>query len=162
MARIDGIRQRLDNWQRWMLQGSSSGLGYPRRSAFLRMVPASSSTDSVIPVDEVEAGVTNEAIESLRLRQSHLYEVLQLTYIRCMTASEAGRAMGKGASTVRLYLGQADAAIAYWLTERSRVRRGLEQASQPAQQVGQEFYKIEPSAKLQAWSTQRVSQGDST
>ena len=53
MPRIDSIRRRLENWQRWMLEGSSSALGYPRRSAFLRMVPATSTTESVVPVDDV-------------------------------------------------------------------------------------------------------------
>ena len=127
MARIDSIRRRLENWQRWMLQGSGCGLGYPRRSAFLRMVPQSRDTDSVVPVDDVEAGVTHQAVESLRWRQSHLYQTLLLVYLRHMTASEAGRAMGKGASTIRLYLEQADAAIEHWLVDESRLRRGVQQ-----------------------------------
>ena len=125
MPRIDSIRRPLDNWQRWMLEGSSSALGYPRRSAFLRMVPATSTTESVVPVDDVEAAATHDAVESLRLRQSHLYQVLQLTYLRCMTAGEAGRAMGKGASTIALYLEQADRAIEAWLVAQSRERRGV-------------------------------------
>lgn len=125
MPRIDSIRRRLENWQRWMLDGSSSALGYPRRSAFLRMVPTTSTTESVVPVDDVEAAVTHDAVESLRLRQSHLYQVLQLTYLRCMTASETGRAMGKGASTIALYLEQADRAIEAWLVAQSRARRGV-------------------------------------
>ena len=125
MPRIDSIRRRLENWQRWMLEGSSSALGYPRRSAFLRMVPATSTTESVVPVDDVEAAATHDAVESLRLRQSHLYQVLQLTYLRCMTAGEAGRAMGKGASTIVLYLEQADRAIEAWLVAQSRERRGV-------------------------------------
>ena len=125
MPRIDSIRRRLENWQRWMLDGSSSALGYPRRSAFLRMVPATSTTESVVPVDDVEAAATHDAVESLRLRQSHLYQVLQLTYLRCMTAGEAGRAMGKGASTIALYLEQADRAIEAWLVAQSRERRGV-------------------------------------
>ncbi|MGE0105896.1 MAG: hypothetical protein AB7S53_02890 [Thiomonas sp.] len=125
MPRIDSIRRRLENWQRWMLEGSSSALGYPRRSAFLRMVPATSTTESVVPVDDVEAAATHDAVESLRLRQSHLYQVLQLTYLRCMTAGEAGRAMGKGASTIALYLEQADRAIEAWLVAQSRERRGV-------------------------------------
>ena len=125
MPRIDSIRRRLENWQRWMLEGSSSALGYPRRSAFLRMVPATSTTESVVPVDDVEAAATHDAVESLRLSQSHLYQVLQLTYLRCMTAGEAGRAMGKGASTIALYLEQADRAIEAWLVAQSRERRGV-------------------------------------
>ena len=125
MPRIDSIRRRLENWQRWMLDGSSSALGYPRRSAFLRMVPTTSTTESVVPVDDVEAAATHDAVESLRLRQSHLYQVLQLTYLRCMTAGEAGRAMGKGASTIALYLEQADRAIEAWLVAQSRERRGV-------------------------------------
>lgn len=125
MPRIDSIRRRLENWQRWMLEGSSSALGYPRRSAFLRMVPATSTTESVVPVDDVEAAATHDAVESLRLRQSHLYQVLQLTYLRRMTAGEAGRAMGKGASTIALYLEQADRAIEAWLVAQSRERRGV-------------------------------------
>lgn len=125
MPRIDSIRRRLENWQRWMLDGSSSALGYPKRSAFLRMVPTTSTTESVVPVDDVEAAATHDAVESLRLRQSHLYQVLQLTYLRCMTAGEAGRAMGKGASTIALYLEQADRAIEAWLVAQSRERRGV-------------------------------------
>ena len=125
MARIESIRRRLENWQRWMLGGSSSTLGYPKRSAFLRMVPSTSTTESSVPVDDVEAAVTHDAIESLRLTQSHLYQVLQLTYLRSMTAGEAARSMGKGVSTIRLYLEQADRAIEAWLVDVSRQRRGV-------------------------------------
>ena len=128
MPRIEAIKHRLDNWARWML-GSSVALGYPKRSSFLRVAPAAArDRDSAIPIDDVEAGVTHQAVESLRMTksQSHLFQVLQLVYLRDMTAAQAGRAMGKGASTIALYLAQADAAIAHWLTERSRSARGVQ------------------------------------
>ena len=40
MARLQWIKQRLDNWARWARERESGSLGYPKQSAFMRMTPS--------------------------------------------------------------------------------------------------------------------------
>jgi len=78
MAREDWIERRLDNWARWLTEGNRSSLGFPRQQAFARQMRVSQSADTAhIPIDDVEARDTHEAVENLRrVGQSHLWLVV--------------------------------------------------------------------------------------
>lgn len=123
MARIEWVKERLDNWARWVTQRAEGGSGYPRQAAFSRMARSAQSSDSaMIPVDDIEAGRTHAAVEALRFVHSVLWLAVQCHYIgdpqvpsrvrRPMTTSEIAARMCIGDRAVRLQLERADAALA--------------------------------------------------
>jgi hypothetical protein len=122
MARIEWVKQRLDNWARWVTQRQSGGCGYPKQAAFSRMARSAQSSDTaMIPIDDIEAGRTHAAVESLRMAHGALWLVLQCSYIgdpqaavarrRPMATSEIAQRMGIGARGVQARLEDADAAV---------------------------------------------------
>lgn len=122
MARIEWVRYRLEGWSRWCMQQDSGGLGYPKQSAFARLGGKGSRAESVIPLNSIEASETNEAVESLKMTQSHLYLVLTLTYAKCLPRHMVAKKMCRAESTVKRNLEDADHAIARWLSDRKRMR----------------------------------------
>jgi len=83
MARIEWVKQRLDNWALWKEREAGGGSGFYSESSFLKQGSSQGGyRETVIPVDDVDASVTNAAVESLRLTRSHLYMTLQLIYIK--------------------------------------------------------------------------------
>lgn len=124
MARLDWVHKRLQEWGRWRTQRESSGLGYPKQSAFMRLAPSGSAWGSAVPVDSVEASRTEEAVRSLLLSRSHLYKVLELVYVRQVGIKGAAAAMARAESTVKANLEQADHAIAAWLEAQAATRAG--------------------------------------
>jgi hypothetical protein len=120
MARIEWVKQRLENWALWHERLAGGGLGYATTSSFLREVDSSRYRESWIPVDDVEAGVTDTAVASLKVGREHLYETLALIYLKGAGVREASRALGLNESTIHAHLGQADAHLAQWFTERKR------------------------------------------
>jgi DNA-directed RNA polymerase specialized sigma24 family protein len=77
------INQRLDQWGLWCRTGRERA-GYPKRAAFMRLVPATGGGDVVICDDE--AMQINRAVQSL---DSELREVVDLYYIK-MRSCPAG------------------------------------------------------------------------
>ena len=66
MARIEWVHFRLTNWARWHAQMTAGGLGFATQAAFLAdAAGCDQSRDVWIPIDEVEAGITHEAVETL-------------------------------------------------------------------------------------------------
>lgn len=65
MARIDWIEQRLQNWARWKLMQGGGVLGY----AAVDLQGVGSTAEpwaaAAIPVSDVEAGETDEAVQRL-------------------------------------------------------------------------------------------------
>lgn len=118
MARIDWVKQRLENWALWKARSDSNGLGYARSSILLALGGTTNgSRESIIPVDEVEASRTDKAVESLKLRRSHLYLALQLFYVKGHGIKQTARIMCRAESTVKAQLAEADAAIAQWFND---------------------------------------------
>lgn len=70
------INEKLSQWGLWCLSGRAS-LGYPKRSAFMRLVPSSGSGSVVICDDE--AMQLNRAVQKL---DRELRQVVDLFYIR--------------------------------------------------------------------------------
>lgn len=118
MARLEWVKQRLENWALWKERGDSSGLGYPSQSAFLReSVDCGRSFEAMLmsTVDEIEATKTDEAVESLLGSKPHLYRTITLIYLEGRSIRQTAEAMCKAESTVKANLGHADHAVAAYL-----------------------------------------------
>lgn len=123
MARIDWVKQRLENWARWCQQSESGALGYPKQSAFVRMgVPSARSSDAAVPVQSIEASETDDAVKSLQFTQSHLYQAVLLTYAKGLPRHKVARMMGRAESTVSQNLCDADAVLKRWFDDRAAIR----------------------------------------
>jgi len=122
VARIDWVKQRLDNWALWHDRMSSGGLGYCSSSVLLS-IPSGGTREAVMPVLELEAELTHQAVESLKLGKGHLYETLRLVYLKNTPISDVARQMRRAVSTIHDQLGQADAALARWFHEHQEAKR---------------------------------------
>jgi len=121
MARIEWVKQRLENWALWKDRESRGGLGYATTSVLLSEA-VDRYREVALPVDEVDASTTNIAVESLRAGRSHLYMTLQLIYIAGVGVRETSRRMARAESTIKANLDQADHALSQWFGERSEQR----------------------------------------
>lgn len=77
------INEKLNQWGLWCISGRDQ-VGYPKRAAFMRLVP-SSGANSVTICDD-EAMQVNRAVQKL---DRELRQVVDLFYIR-MRSCEAG------------------------------------------------------------------------
>lgn len=113
MARIEHIRQRLENWARWSAQRESGGLGFPKSSTFARL--AGGGRNDGIPVSSLDAMEIEDAVRSLQLTRSHLYLTLSMHYGKGMTIAKVSRHLHKAESTIKRHLEDADRAIDQFL-----------------------------------------------
>lgn len=132
MARIKWIKERLNDWAEWRVRTESSGLGFARASIF-NSVPSGGYRDVQIPINALEAELTNRAVESLRVGKGHLYMTLQLIYIRSTGIRGAAHTMQRAESTIKAQLEQADAALAAWFDSHNAARK--QQAENTAGQI---------------------------
>ncbi len=123
MARIEWVRHKLENWGRWCQMQADGGLGYPKQSAFARLGGRGSRAEAVIPVTAIDASEVDQAVNALRLSQSHLYKVLTLTYAQGLPRHLVAKKLARAESTVQRNLEDADHALARWFTERAEARR---------------------------------------
>jgi hypothetical protein len=122
MARIEWVRQRLENWALWHERGRGGGLGYATQSVLLTERVDGDRAEAWVPVDEVEAAVTDEAVDALKLGYGHLHKTLQLFYLRGAGIKETSRVMQRAESTIKAQLERADALLATWFADRKRRR----------------------------------------
>jgi hypothetical protein len=121
MARIEWVQQRLENWALWHEREGGGSLGFASQSSFLNEAAETSRyRESVVPVDDVDAGITNDAVESMKPERDHLYRTLHLVYLKGTGIKETARLLAKAESTVHAQLGQADAYLSQWFIERKR------------------------------------------
>lgn len=118
MARIEWVKYRLDNWALWKAREAGGGLGFPGQSSFLRE-SSSGYRECIIPIDDCDASVTNDAVESLKPARVHLYDCLQAIYIRDTGIRGAATSLGKAESTIKAQLDQADHALSAWFSDRA-------------------------------------------
>lgn len=123
MARIEWVKHRLQNWALWCERSAGGGLGFSSTASFLHDVDSSRYREAVIPVDEVDAAVTNEAVESLRPDRSHLYETLHCIYPQGLGIRETARRCRRAESTIKAQLEQADQALKMWFDARQERQR---------------------------------------
>lgn len=125
MARIEWVRERLENWARWAVQREGGALGYPRQSAFARLAGKGRRAEAVIPIDDVDAALTDEAVNALRWDRPHLYLTLQCIYVQGREIRETAQVLGRAPSTISAHLEQADQALAVWFRARAERMREL-------------------------------------
>jgi hypothetical protein len=133
MARIEWVKHRLENWALWSATMEGDGLGFSSQAAFLNAgADPGRYRETAVPIDEVEASVTDLAVAHLKLGHGHLHQTLRLFYVKGQGISGTARTMRRAESTVHHHLGQADALIATWFRERNTQRQ-----DKPAQMVVQ-------------------------
>lgn len=122
MARIEWVKQRLDNWALWHERLQGGGLGYASQSSFLKEVDSSRYREAWVPCDEVEAGITDQGVAAMRQVHDHLAATVIAIYLKDSGIKGAARQLHKAESTIHAHLGQADAWLALWFAERKRVQ----------------------------------------
>lgn len=122
MARIEWVKHRLENWALWKDREGRGGLGYATQSVLLSE-PGGGYRESVIPIDDIDASVTNTGVESLRPTRPHLYMTLQHIYVQGIGIKETCRRMAKAESTVYANLDAADRALSEWFGERKQEKK---------------------------------------
>lgn len=124
MARIEWIKQRLNNWALWKARESSGGLGFASQAAFLKdRVDGYREVNINATIDSTDAGLTNEAIEALKPMRVHLYDTLHCIYLQDTGIKGAARRLGKAESTIKAQLDQADHALSAWFGERAEKKK---------------------------------------
>ncbi|KQM68787.1 antiterminator Q family protein [Xylophilus sp. Leaf220] len=118
MARIEWVKSRLDNWALWCDRNRCGALGFASQAAFLHESVDESSRESRIPVDEIDAGITDQAVSSLKLSHPHVHRTLRHMYVEGIGAIETARRIGRARSTVLNHLEQADRLLSVWFIER--------------------------------------------
>jgi hypothetical protein len=119
VARIEWVKQKLENWALWKERENAGGLGFARQSVLLSGSVIGGYREAIVPVDDVEASVTNEAVESLRLSRAQLYVTLYHVYIDDVGIREAARLECLAESSVKAHLDQADHALSGWFGDRA-------------------------------------------
>lgn len=122
MARLDWIVSRLNNWARWRASMSIAGLGFASQAAFLNE-PAGGEREIRLPIDDVEGGITDEAVKSLEHARPQLYAVLWCMYPFGLGVSGTCKRLGCKSSNVYALLEVADRQLAIWFTERADRQR---------------------------------------
>lgn len=122
MARIEWVQQRLENWALWHERGRGGGLGYATSSILLMERVDGGNRDVMLPVDEIEAGETNEGVEALRGPHSDLHRTLELYYLAGVGIKETALAVHRAESTVKAQLARADQVLAEWFAVRKRLK----------------------------------------
>lgn len=127
MARIEWVKTRLDNWARWRCQMAGNGLGFSSQSSFLNDAPGS-DREARIPVDEIEASVTHEAVESFKDSRRAVYEVLYCMYPFGLGVSGTCRRLECERANVYALLDVADRLLAAWFAERTEKQTATREA----------------------------------
>jgi hypothetical protein len=122
MARIEWIKHRLNNWALWKERESRGGLGFATRSVLLAE-PRDGYRESIMPIDDIDAGLTNTAVESLRPARVHLYDTLQCIYILDTGIKGAALRLGKAESTIKAQLDSADHALSAWFGDHAEKKK---------------------------------------
>ena len=120
MARIEWIKHRLENWALWKARESSGGTGWATKSVLLSD-PVDRSREVPMPVDETDALVTNQAVESLKAGRRHLYDTLILIYVSGIGIKATALSLGRAESTVKANLDQADHALRDWFNAKTEI-----------------------------------------
>lgn len=125
MARLDWVHSRLKNWERWHCQQRAGGLGFATQAVFLNEFPGADRV-SRIPIDEVEASITNDAVEALKQPRPVLYQTLFLVYPLGLGPAGTAKRLGCHPSNIHANLGVADRVLAAWFTERAEKQAKLQ------------------------------------
>ena len=127
MARIERIKQKLDNWALWKSRMNSCGLGFHSVNILAVDVWSRNSYNgSSIPHIDQDGEEIDKAVESMKPAKAHLYETLHAYYLQDLGVTEIARRLCKGPSTIHSHFEQADRYIDAWLQEAQRQREEKE------------------------------------
>lgn len=114
--RHEWLRDRLDNWARWSVQRECGAQGWARESPFVKWgAPAGGvAAEARIPVDDVSAGQTHEAVQGLRLVNGTWWRALHCVYIGDPMADKRRR-VPMGHAEIGRVMGVTDRAVRNWL-----------------------------------------------
>ncbi|MBV7427290.1 MULTISPECIES: hypothetical protein [unclassified Acidovorax] len=122
MARLEHIRQRLEEWAIWKTRDEAGARGYAS-SSVLNSITTCYSRGSyngmLIPVFEERSAETDQAVESLKLTRSHLYATLDYIYLKELGIPMTALKMRRAQSTIKAQLESADHAIAEFLENKA-------------------------------------------
>lgn len=127
MAKIDWVETRLLNWARWKAAGAGGGLGYASGSMLTERVDQSRYRESVIPVDSVDADVTDQAVKSL---ERDLLRTVQLLYVQDAGVKQGAKLLGISERAVAQRIDVAHAALARWFNDRQERQRAAKQLTE--------------------------------
>lgn len=120
MARIDWVKQRLENWALWKERESRGGMGFYSMSSFLRVAVDRSHHDALLStVDDIEAQETDKAVSSLLASHQQVHRTIVLIYLEDTGIRRAALLLGRAESTVKANLEKGDHLLAAWLRERA-------------------------------------------
>lgn len=119
MARIDWVRARLEAWARWARERESGSLGYPKRSAFLRVGSGAMGSQAL---SDGDASLTDTAVQSLRFTHPHLHKTLTHYYVQGLDVKRVATLMHKAESTIKAHLDASDHALALWFHAREETQ----------------------------------------
>jgi hypothetical protein len=119
MARIEWVKNRLENWALWAAAERSGGLGFASQSALLRTGPVEQTRESRVPIDEIDASITDEAVSSLIATHRDYHQTVVGYHINGLSAIGLAGAMGIGVATVHSRLASSDRLLAAWFSARS-------------------------------------------
>jgi hypothetical protein len=125
MARIEWVRQRLYNWALWVARENSTGLGYARQSVLLAE-PCGGYRDPVMPVNDPDGELTNQAVQSLHQPHPEIYETLVYYYLRGDGIKRTARLEGVCESTVHARLDRADHLLSEWFGRRAEAKKDFD------------------------------------
>lgn len=139
MARIERIKQRLENWALWKVRQASNGLGFHTMCILAVDVWNRTSYNGVsIPHLDQEAEETDRALQDLKKSKPHLLLTVQRIYILDLGVQEAARQALLSPSTIHAHLSQVDVWISKWL-EDQRILRDKRIAAKRGKDLMQEI-----------------------
>lgn len=132
MARIEHIKQRLNNWAMWRARRDNHGLGFATRNMLANWMENAGEVsrygrEATMPVLHLEAEETDEAVEAMRLGKGHLHVTLMCVYVKDLGVAGTARQMRRQPSTVHAQLEQADRWIEAWLQAKREAKDAQQQ-----------------------------------
>jgi len=119
MARIEDIERRLQNWARWKLGATHSGLGY----ASMRWdggIRTPGNRESVVPTIDCEAEETNRAVMAL---ESRLRATVEVVYLQGCSMRQKALQLCCGEPAVKARVWQAHRSLSHWLAATAQAAR---------------------------------------
>lgn len=120
MARVDCVKQRLENWALWKERESRGGMGFYSMSSFLRVAVDRGHHDALLStVDDIEAQETDKAVSSLLSGHPQVHRTIVLIYLEDTGIRKAAMLLGRAESTVKANLERGDHLLMTWFRERA-------------------------------------------
>lgn len=107
------INSRLVQWAEWVKRKDDGGLGFPRECSYTRLQGRGSN--GFRPNVDNEAWEIEQAVTALQVESPHLHQVVQLFYLRSMTAQQMADKCGCSRDTLYTRLHHAHVEIMNWM-----------------------------------------------